>query len=202
MLQRPAIVTEVDSATGALLARNPWNMAFGTRVAFADLGGRQTAWTADRTEFLGRNGEAAAPAALTGTGAGAGGGAGAGAPLSGAAGAGFDPCAALQCVIELGVGETVEVVSFMGQCGSVEETRALIERYRKADLDAVLAEVGRHWQTVLGAIQVHTPDRAMDLMLNGWLLYQTLACRVVARSAFYQASGAYGFATSCRTPWR
>jgi cyclic beta-1,2-glucan synthetase len=85
------------------------------------------------------------------------------------------------------------VVAFVGQCASVFDARALIERYRAADLDAVLAEVTRHWQDVLGAVQVRTPDRAMDLMLNGWLLYQTLACRVEARSAFYQASGAYGF---------
>ena len=124
----------------------------------------------------------AAPAALTGN-----------APLSGATGAGLDPCAALQRVIELGVDEIVEVVWFVGQCAGVEEARALIERYRKADLDAVLAEVTSQWQTVLGTVQVKTPDRAMDLMLNGWLLYQTLACRVWARSAFYQASGAYGF---------
>jgi len=81
----------------------------------------------------------------------------------------------------------------MGQCACVEDARALIERYRKADLDAVLAEVTTQWQNVLGTVQVKTPDRAMDLMLNGWLLYQTLACRVWARSAFYQASGAYGF---------
>ncbi len=89
--------------------------------------------------------------------------------------------------------EIVEVVWFVGQCAGVEEARALIERYRKADLDAVLAEVTSQWQKVLGTIQVKTPDRAMDLMLNGWLLYQTLACRIWARSAFYQASGAYGF---------
>ena len=178
----PFIVTEIDSATGAMLARNPWSMGFAGRVAFADLGGRQTAWTADRTEFLGRNGRSAAPAALSGN-----------ARLSGATGAGLDPCAALQDVIELGVGEIVEVVSFVGQCASVEEARALIERYRKADLDAVLAEVTNHWHKVLGTVQVKTPDRAMDLMLNGWLLYQTLACRIWARSAFYQASGAYGF---------
>jgi len=178
----PFIVTEIDSTTGAMLARNPWSMGFAGRVAFADLSGRQTSWTADRTEFLGRNGRTAAPAALTGN-----------APLSGATGAGLDPCAALQRVIELGVGETVEVVSFVGQCACVEDARALIERYRKADLDAVLAEVTTQWQNVLGTVQVKTPDRAMDLMLNGWLLYQTLACRVWARSAFYQASGAYGF---------
>jgi cyclic beta-1,2-glucan synthetase len=75
----------------------------------------------------------------------------------------------------------------------MESARALIERYRAADLQAVLAAVNDHWGSVLGAVQVKTPDRAMDIMLNGWLLYQTLACRIWARAAFYQASGAYGF---------
>ncbi|WP_250487466.1 GH36-type glycosyl hydrolase domain-containing protein [Caballeronia sp. GaOx3] len=178
----PFVVTEIDASTGAMFARNPWNIAFGTRVAFADLGGQQTAWTADRSEFLGRYGDPAAPAALTGN-----------TPLSSVTGAGFDPCAALQTFIDLGAHETVEVVAFVGQCASAAKARALIERYRAADLDEVLVDVTRHWQDVLGAVQVRTPDRAMDLMLNGWLLYQTLACRVDARSAFYQASGAYGF---------
>jgi cyclic beta-1,2-glucan glucanotransferase len=178
----PFIATEIDETTGAMLARNPWSIAFSGRVAFADLGGRQSAWTADRTEFLGRNGGPAAPAALIGK-----------TPLSGTTGAGIDPCAALQSVVELDAGETIEVVSFVGQCGSVKEARALIARYRDTDLDAVLEEVTDHWEALLGTVQVKTPDRAMDIMLNGWLLYQTLACRIWARSAFYQASGAYGF---------
>jgi cyclic beta-1,2-glucan synthetase len=178
----PFIATEIDGATGAMLARNPWSVAFPGRVAFADLCGRQTAWTADRTEFLGRNGGVAAPAGLIRK-----------IPLSGTTGAGLDPCAALQCVVKLGAGERIEVVSFIGQCGSTEEARALIVRYRDIDLDAVLDEVTDHWETLLGTIRVKTPDRAMDIMLNGWLLYQTLACRIWARSAFYQASGAYGF---------
>jgi cyclic beta-1,2-glucan synthetase len=178
----PFITTEVDAGTGALLARNPWSIAFAGRVAFADLGGRQTACTADRTEFLGRHGAPAAPVALLGK-----------APLSGATGAGLDPCAALQCRIELGAGESIEIVWLLGQCVSADAARALIARYREADLDAVLADVTRYWSGVLGAVQVRTPDRAMDILLNGWLLYQTLACRIQARSAFYQASGAYGF---------
>ncbi len=178
----PFITTEIDQLTGAMLAHNPWRIVTSGRVAFADLRGEQDAWTADRTEFLGRHGGPAAPAALTGK-----------TPLSGTTGAGLDPCAALQAVIELGIDETVEVVCFVGQCVSVEEAQQLIKHYRKADLDAVLAEVTSYWQTVLGTVQVKTPDRAMDLMLNGWLLYQTLACRIWARSAFYQASGAYGF---------
>ena len=113
--------------------------------------------------------------------------------MSGRTGAGLDPCAALQTVIELEVGETVEVVAFVGQCASADEARDLIARYRAADLDGVLREVTNHWDGLLGAVQVKTPDRSMDIMLNGWLLYQTLACRIWARSAFYQASGAYGF---------
>ena len=178
----PFITTEVDVSTGALLVRNPWNSVFSDRVAFADLSGRQTAWTADRTEFLGHKGGPASPAALSGR-----------TPLSGRTGAGLDPCTALQTTFVLGPGETIEIVSFVGQCGSVEEASALISRYRTADLDAVLKEVTDHWESLLGAVQVKTPDRAMDIMLNGWLLYQTLACRIWARSAFYQASGAYGF---------
>ncbi|MGO4333938.1 glucoamylase family protein [Labrys sp. KB_33_2] len=178
----PFVVTEIDAVTGAIFARNPWNTAFPGRIAFADLGGRQTSWTTDRSEFLGRGGEPGTPAALMDEYA-----------LSGAAGAGLDPCAALATSIELGVGETVEIVWLIGQCSSVEDTRELIMRYRNADLDAVLASVTEHWQTLLGSIQVRTPDRTMDLMLNGWLLYQALACRITARSAFYQASGAYGF---------
>jgi cyclic beta-1,2-glucan synthetase len=178
----PFVTTEIDPETGALMARNPWNIVFSDRVAFADLAGRQTAWTADRTEFLGHDGRMAAPEALIGH-----------APLSGQTGAGLDPCAALQCVVELAPGESVEIVAFLGQCTTAEEARALVRRYRALDLDAVLADVKARWATLLGAVRVTTPDRAMDVMLNGWLIRQTLACRIWARSAFYQASGAYGF---------
>lgn len=178
----PFIVTGMDGATGAILARNPWSTAFPGRVAFADLGGSQTGWTADRGEFLGRGGSPAAPAALLGKDA-----------LAGVAGAGVDPCAALSTTVELGVGESADIVWLLGQSGSAQEARALILRYRDADPDALLSDVTGHWDRLLGTVQVKTPDRAMDIMLNGWLLYQTLACRIMARSAFYQASGAYGF---------
>ncbi|WP_413728522.1 GH36-type glycosyl hydrolase domain-containing protein [Sodalis sp. RH19] len=178
----PFIISEHDESTGAVLVRNSWSTAFQNRVAFADLDGRQDAFSADRTEFLGRNGAMAAPAALVN-----------GGRLSGACGAGFDPCTVLQTHIEVGVDQSIEVVWFIGQSDSAESARRLIERYRAADLDAVLAEVTGHWQQRLGSIQVTTPDPAMDIMLNGWLLYQTQACRIQARSGFYQASGAYGF---------
>jgi cyclic beta-1,2-glucan synthetase len=177
----PFIVTEVDD-TGALLARNPWNVDFGNRIAFADLGGRQTSWTCDRTEVLGRHGTPDHPAALE-----------RGDPLSGRTGAGLDPCAALQTAIELPAMGRVEVVFLLGEADTREQARALVVRYRTADLDRTLAEVTTRWDDILGAVHVRTPDRAMDLLINRWLLYQTLACRIWARSAFYQAGGAYGF---------
>ena len=178
----PFVVTEIDPTTRALLARNAWDRDFGARVAFADLGGAQTAWTGDRTEFLGRHGTPDHPAALERAGR-----------LSGRVGAGLDPCGALQTMVELRAGERAEVVFFLGQAASREEARGLIARYRTGDLDAALRAVTERWDGVLDTVQVTTPDRSMDLLLNRWLLYQTLACRVWARSAFYQAGGAYGF---------
>ena len=181
-MSAPFVLTERDTDTGVLLARNPWSTAFADRVAFADLGGKQTAWTTDRTVFLGRNGSLAAPAGLQGH-----------TRLPGAGGAGHDPCAALQCVITLQPGESGDVMGYLGQCASAQESVALVTRYRQLDVDTLLDDVGRQWRSLLGAVQVRTPDRAMDILLNGWLLYQALACRIWARSAFYQASGAYGF---------
>jgi cyclic beta-1,2-glucan synthetase len=178
----PFVVTEVDPETRIMLARNAWNSEFGARVAFADLGGRQTAWTGDRTEFLGRNGTLDHPVSLE-----------RGDRLSGKVGAGLDPCAALQTTIELRAGGRAEIVFFLGEAATEEEARELIVRYRAADLDGTLRTIMEHWDDVLGAVQVTTPDRAMNIMLNRWLLYQTLACRLWARAAFYQAGGAYGF---------
>jgi cyclic beta-1,2-glucan synthetase len=178
----PFVTTRSDPGSGAMLATNPWNPAFGERVAFADLAGRQTSWTGDRQEFIGRNGSLAWPAALSD-----------GAPLSGRVGSGLDPCAALQTTLELASNGVAEIVFFLGDAPNESEARSLIARYRKTDLDALHSEVGRFWDEVVGAVQVKTPDRSMDIMLNGWLTYQTLACRVWARSGFYQTSGAYGF---------
>ncbi|MGH8760633.1 MAG: GH36-type glycosyl hydrolase domain-containing protein, partial [Burkholderiales bacterium] len=178
----PYIITEADAQTGALFARSAWGGEFGGRIAFADLAGRQTSWTGDRTEFLGRNGTPERPAALE-----------RGGNLSGTVGAGLDPCTALQTTLELPAGGRAEIVWFLGQTDSREHARALLTRYRAADLNGLLSDVTRRWDDVLDAVQITTPDRAMDVLLNRWLLYQTLACRVWARAAFYQLSGAYGF---------
>ena len=178
----PSVVTEIDPESRAMLARNAWRPEFGSRVAFADLSGRQQAWTGDRTEFLGRNGTLDRPAALDGD-----------TPLSNRTGAGLDPCGVLQTRIRLQANSTTEIVLFLGEAATKADALSLITRYRMTDLDAVWDAVRRHWDEVLGAVQVKTPDLSMDILLNRWLLYQTLSCRVWARSAFYQASGAFGF---------
>ena len=95
--------------------------------------------------------------------------------------------------VEVQPGAETEIVILFGDAEGPEQAAALIARYRDADLDAVLAEVREQWEGLLGTVQVKTPDRSIDIMLNGWLLYQTIACRLWARSGFYQASGAYGF---------
>jgi len=177
----PFIVTEIEPLTRTLLARNPWSGDF-QRIAFLDMAGRQQACTADRKEFIGRHGSLAEPSALLGTD-----------PLSNRVGGGLDPCGAMQTQITLKPGEETELCFLLGEEASAAAAVALVKRYRTLDLDGVLKQVTDFWDQTLGAIQVKTPDRSVDILLNGWLLYQTLACRVWARTAFYQSSGAYGF---------
>ncbi len=177
----PHITTERDPDTGALMARNPYGMAFPGRVAFADIGAQATGFTCDRAEVLGPGGSMADPRGLRGQ------------PLSGRLGAGIDPCATQQIMLTLAPGQTVELRLLLGQAATIEAARDLIRHHRDTDLDAMQADIAAHWDGILGAVQVKTPDRAMDILLNGWLLYQTLACRIWARAGFYQASGAYGF---------
>jgi cyclic beta-1,2-glucan synthetase len=178
----PYVVTEEDPDTGALLARNAYNTDFGSRVAFADVSLRPRTLTADRTEFLGRNGSVAQPAALART------------ALSGSTGPGLDPCAALMAPFTLRPGEEKEIVFVLGQAAGMDEARRLVRRHADpGQVQPTLDAVRQRWDGILGAVQVKTPDAAMDLLLNRWLLYQALACRVWARSAFYQSGGAYGF---------
>ncbi|HEV2206618.1 MAG TPA: glucoamylase family protein [Candidatus Acidoferrales bacterium] len=178
----PYLISEVDSETGALFARNAHSGEFAGHIAFADLAGRQQSITADRKEFVGRHRSVDCPAALD-----------RGAPLSGKTGAALDPCAALQTSVELRPGAEIEIVFFLGDAPSEAEARRLLGQYRSADLDAILSEVTSYWENLLGGVQVSTPDRSMDILLNRWLLYQTISCRVWGRAAFYQVSGAYGF---------
>ncbi len=178
----PFIITEVDKETNAMFASNPWNAEFGNRITFADFSGKQTSWTADRTEFIGRNGTLEQPASLIH-----------GETFSKNVGAGLDPCSVQQVTIEIPPKGKVELSFFLGQTEDRETARKLITKYRSSNSEAVLKSVKENWENILGRIQVKTPDRKADLMLNRWLLYQTLACRYWARTAFYQAGGAYGF---------
>lgn len=178
----PHIVTEMDVETNAMFASNPLNNEFGHQISFIDFCGEHDEWTADRTEFIGRNGTLAKPQSLFYP-----------EPLSGFVGAAVDPCGSLRTTIELGAGEQVEVVFFLGQASSREHARTLIRYYREADLDQILDNVAHVWRQTLNQIQVRTPDKAMNLMLNNWLLYQATTCRLWTRSGFYQAGGAYGF---------
>jgi len=177
------VVTEWDDSASALLARNRYSDAAG-RVAFLAASAPAVSFTADRAEFLGRNGSRQLPAAL----------AAGRSPLSGAAGAGFDPCGAIRVGLELEPGESGELVFLLGQARDEEHARMLVGAYREpAAAQAALEAALARWDELLGAVQVHTPDPAFDLMVNRWLLYQALGCRFWARSAFYQSGGAYGF---------
>ncbi len=178
----PFVITAHDPKTGALLARNPWTADFQSQVAFMDMAGRQQSFTADRTEFIGRHGSLAEPAALLAPQA-----------LAGRVGGGLDPCGAMQTKLELKPGEILELGLFVGEESSNEKAQALIERYRGVDLEDTLKAVRDFWDRTLDVIQVKTPDRPFDIMANGWLQYQALACRVWGRTAFYQSSGAYGY---------
>ena len=180
----PFIVTEIDPGTGAMFARNPWSNRFAERVAFADLDGRQTAWTGDRTEFIGRDGALDRPLALT-----------LGVALSNRVGAW--PRSVRRPADADRVwppASTTEIVFFLGKAAD-RPSRAILDRAIPQGRSRRGTRRGEPCSgtTCSAPCRSKTPDRALDIMLNRWLLYQTLACRIWARSGFYQASGAYGF---------
>lgn len=176
------VVTNWDSESQTLLARNAYHPDFRGRVAFASASPAPLSYTADRTEFLGRNGSYTQPLALTRQ------------SLSGEAGAGLDPCAALQVVVEIEPGQETEIAFVLGEAMDAAEARRLVERFRDpVRVEQAFQETRAFWDRLLETIQVETPDLAVNFLLNRWLLYQTLSCRVWARSAFYQSGGAIGF---------
>ncbi len=174
------VVTEVDAVRGALFARNGYNTDFADRMAFFAVDSGASSVCADRGDLFGDGGTRAAPAAL------------AQARLSGRVGAALDPCAALRVDLELAAGEEREIVFRLGAGKTFDEARELAgtsARRAATSLDAVRA----HWRRTLGAVRVHTPEPEVDVLANGWLLYQVISSRLWGRTAFYQASGAYGF---------
>jgi cellobiose phosphorylase len=176
------VITEIDAKSGALLARNSYNTEFPDRVAFFDVDDPARSASGDRTEFLGRNGALSNPAAMART------------RLSGKVGAALDPCAALQVPFELSDGEEREIVFRLGVGRNAADAGSLVQRFRGLAAAGVSLDATRtHWKRTLGAVQVETPDASLNVLANGWLLYQTLACRLWARSGYYQSGGAFGF---------
>ena len=176
------IIAESDPGTGALFARNLYNPDFANKIAFFDVDDAARTYTCDRTEFIGRNGTLRAPDALTRT------------QLSNKAGTGLDPCGAIQVKIDLGPEQEKEVVFRLGAIKVPHEASDFIREIRGSSVALTALEIVRkYWTLTLGIIRVSTPDPAVNILTNGWLMYQTMACRLWARSGYYQSGGAFGF---------
>ena len=177
------IFSEQDQNTGALLLRNRYNSAFAERVSYFKVeGGYNFSYTADRTEFIGRNRDLSNPQALYRK------------KLSGRTGAAMDPCAALHVKFDLLSGGEKEIIFQIGNERNSGAAAALLQHF--SDREPILQSlqsVKDYWQEIIGAVQVTTPDTALNFLANGWLTYQTIACRMFARSGFYQSGGAFGF---------
>ncbi len=178
------VVTEIDAATGALFAHNTCDSAFPGRVAFfdVDLDDAMRSVSGDRTQFIGRDGTLRDPAAMHAQ------------RLDGTVGRALDSCAALRVGIDLAAGESRSVVFLLGAADSDGAARTLVQRWRGVvAAQEALAAVKDYWRRTLSTVQVETPDKALDVLANGWLIYQVLSCRMWARNAFYQSGGAFGY---------
>ena len=192
------IVTEMDPHSGALFARNAYGRECANRVVFGQVSELERTLTGNRTEFIGRNGSLASPAAMRRE------------HLSGKIGACLDPCAAIQTRVELADGQEREIVFVFGAARNTDEAQHFIQQFGgPAGARQALEAVWEYWNHTLGAVHVETPDPALDVLANGWLLYQTLSCRLWGRSGYYQSGGAYGFRDQLQdtmalipaTPW-
>jgi cyclic beta-1,2-glucan synthetase len=176
------IVTSIDTACGALFARNAFRAGFGGRIAFIDATTGSRSMTGDRSSFIGRNGTLADPLAMEF------------AYLPGCVGATLDPCGAVQATMTIAPGQSVEVAFILGEGEDEDAARALVAAYHeRRAVDTALETVTALWNRRLESIEVETPDAALNILANRWLVYQTLSCRFHARSAFYQSGGAFGF---------
>ena len=178
----PMFVPSVDQASGALLVQNPYSLDFGDRVAFFAADRAASSHTSDRGEFIGRTGSAILPDSVA-----------SGAVLSGTVEAGRDTCSAMAWDIDLAPGGNAELLLVMGDAASAEEASAFVQKHQQRPFADRVTETEAQWRGFLDTLQVETPDVALNAMVNHWLPYQALACRVRARAGFYQASGAFGF---------
>jgi len=177
------VFSEQDKNTGALLLRNRYNSAFAERVTYFKVeGGYNFSYTSDRSEFIGRNRDLSNPQALYRK------------KLSGRTGAAIDPCAALHVKFDLLSGGEKEIIFQVGNERNSGAATALLQQFNNRDtILQSLQEVKDYWNKITDSVQVTTPDTALNFLANGWLTYQTIACRMFARSGFYQSGGAFGF---------
>ena len=176
------VVTSWDLESRSIFASNSFSLGYSDMIAFAASSATPDSFTCDRNEMLGRNGAMTDPVGLRSR------------NLSGRCGGALDPCAALQVQVDLEPDETTEVVFLLGAARTQTEARDIIARMRRpSEAQKTLQSTRDFWDGVLGSLVVETPDQATNLLLNRWLLYQSLSCRIWGRSAFYQSGGAYGF---------
>ena len=176
------VITEIDAGTGSIYARNSYNSEFSDRIVFFQTDDENYTISCDRVEFLGRNGTLRNPAAMTRS------------HLSGKIGAALDPCAAIQVPFDLDNGQEREIIFKLGVGKDYDDVGNLVRRFRGSiAARSALESVWQYWKHTLGAVQVETPDPSLNVITNGWLLYQTIACRIWARSGYYQSGGAFGF---------
>lgn len=179
---RPHVACEYDASCHAILANNAWNPEFAGQVAFLSASSPPHSLTGDSYDFLGHEGSTRNPAALRHWG------------LGGRFTPGADSCAAYQIHIDIGAGETAEAFFILGQCENRDAAKQMIAKWNDGEhVEKELKNVRESWKRRLGAVAVKTPDPAFDLMINRWLIYQTVASRMMARAGFYQAGGAFGF---------
>mgnify|MGYP005834658999 CR=1 FL=1 len=178
----PFIVSEYDTDNKVLLLMNAYNAAFQGRVMFIDCSEDEISYTANEAEFVGYGETLSEPNAMYYD------------KLSNTSGTGYDPCAAIQVKIKIKPKERKKIVFLLGQGKTRQEAISLATRYKNINLCVEeFVKVKQNWSEILDKIQVNTPDDSMDILLNGWLLYQVISCRLWARSAFYQSGGAFGF---------
>jgi len=176
------VVTQRDPESGAIIARNPFNSDFPNVVGFIQVDEPQYSFTCDRKEFIGRNGSLQSPSGLKQI------------AFSGKTGAGLDPCTAYLIPIDLQPGQDVEIIFRIGATNNINDARIILNKFKgNESVHRSFENVQTFWENTLGSIQIHTPDPALNILTNGWLLYQVLSCRLWGRSGFYQSGGAYGY---------
>jgi len=176
------VVTELDTRSGAILASNAYNTEFDNRVAFFDADDINKSITTDRAEFIGRNGTVGNPDGMNR------------ARLSGRTGAALDPCAAIQVVFDIAEDQERQIIFRLGAGKNINDVLDIIKRFEGSGAaESALIKVQAFWEETLTNVQLETPDAAINILTNGWLNYQALACRIWARSGFYQSGGAFGF---------